>query len=221
MWRWHCIIHLCDPWFVIGLSGFCSGGMETSVCLDCAILPFNSLWLQCHKCNMAWMENSCFPERLKTANPVNWNYLLLKVIMPEHLRKRLAKPWAPPGLRHALRRFVETRVLFGLMMLLDNILVAEEGEIPEVTIVYFEKPMSQECVFNWTWDATGKRKHVWILNITVIVGWPVKEISNITAVVLWVTASNCKRTQYVCQLNLNRNVLVGWSGCADGEMLEL
>lgn len=61
--------------------------MGTSVCLDCVVLPFNSLWLQCHIFKLLSMENSHFPERLKTANPVNRNYLLLKVIMLEHLRK--------------------------------------------------------------------------------------------------------------------------------------
>lgn len=44
---------------------------EASVCLDCAVLPFNSLWLQCHIFKLLSMENSHFPETLKTANPVN------------------------------------------------------------------------------------------------------------------------------------------------------
>lgn len=61
--------------------------MVRTVCLDCAALHFNLLWLQCDMLKLLSMENPNFPERLKRATSVNRNYLLLKLITLVYLGK--------------------------------------------------------------------------------------------------------------------------------------
>lgn len=45
--------------------------MGRTICLDCAALHFNSLWLQCDMLKLLSMENPNFEERLKRATLVN------------------------------------------------------------------------------------------------------------------------------------------------------
>lgn len=74
LWTWPRDYSLC--YYVVRLLI-----MGRNVCLDCVALHFNSLWLQRDMLKLLSMENPNFPERLKTtATPVNWNYLLWRLI---------------------------------------------------------------------------------------------------------------------------------------------